>query len=110
MSKLAENKYFLVLGFSGGENVYGGVIFNSQVNQKLAPEIKCYHMPISHEKYSFLEHKCFVDCSRLKTASPHKLLKGKYLGNVDEEDLSLITQTVCSSPREAKAHLALFGL
>jgi hypothetical protein len=106
----SRNKYFVVLGFDGGGNVYGGAIFNSHINQNLAPHIKDYHMPVAHSKYSFLTHKCFVDCSRLKTANPSKLVKGQYLGNMDEEDLSLIKATVKSSPRETKAHLALFGL
>jgi hypothetical protein len=106
----SRNKYFVVLGFDSEGNVYGGVIFNTNINQNLALDIRDLHMPINHTKYDFLKHRCFVDCSRLKTASPNKLLKGQYLGNIDEEDLSLITGAVKSSPRETRAHLALFGL
>jgi hypothetical protein len=106
----SRNKYFVALGFDSAGNVYGGVIFNSHINQNLSPCLKDYHMPITHTKYNFLTHKCFVDCSRLKTANPSKLVKGRYLGNIDEEDLALIKATVCSSPKETKAHLALFGL
>jgi hypothetical protein len=106
----SRNKYFIVLGFDSDGNVYGGVIFNSHINQNLAPNIKDYHMPVVYSKYSFLKHKCFVDCSRLKTANPSKLMKGRYLGDIDDEDLLLIKETVKSSPNETKVHLALFGL
>ncbi|MDR2449838.1 MAG: hypothetical protein LBD52_07765 [Prevotellaceae bacterium] len=106
----SRNKYFIVLGFDTDGNVYGGVIFNSHINQNLAQNIKDYHMPVEHTKYSFLTHKCFVDCSRLKTAKPDKIMVGQYLGDINEEDLTLIKETVKSSPRETKAHLALFGL
>jgi hypothetical protein len=106
----SRNKYFVVLGVDASRNVYGGVVFNSSINQNLAQHIKDYQMPVDHTKYDFITRKCFVDCSRLKTASLHKLLKGKYLGSIDEEDLSLIKNAVCSSPRESKMHLALFGL
>ena len=106
----SRNKYFVVLGFDSDGNVYGGVIFNTNINPNLAPDIKDYHMPIKHTKYDFLKHNCFIDCSRLKTAKPDKLLAGKYLGNIDEEDLSLIIETVKSSPRETRVHFSLFGL
>jgi hypothetical protein len=106
----SRNKYFIVLGFDSDGNVYGGVIFNSHINPSLAPDIKDYHMPVAHTKYKFLTHKCFVDCSKLKLAKPGKLMKGQYLGDIDDEDLELIKETVKSSPRETKAHLALFGL
>jgi hypothetical protein len=106
----SRNKYFVVLGFDSEGNVYGGVIFNTNINQNLAPDIKDLHMPVNHTKYDFLTHRCFVDCSRLKTASPEKLLRGQYLGNIDDEDLSAIAGAIQSSPRETRAHLALFGL
>jgi hypothetical protein len=106
----SRNKYFVVLGFDTGGNAYGGVIFNTNINPNLAPDIKDWHMPVNHIKYNFLKHKCFIDCSRLKTANPDKLRNGQYLGNIDAEDLPLIIGAVKSSPMESKAHLALFGL
>ncbi|MDR1022590.1 MAG: hypothetical protein LBL94_04890 [Prevotellaceae bacterium] len=106
----SRNKYFVVLGFDGAGSAYGGVIFNSRINQNLAPSVRDYHMPVSRAKYGFLSHDSFVDCSSLKTANPAKLLKGQYLGDVDEDDLSLIKSTVKSSPKETEERLALFGL
>ncbi|MDR3184054.1 MAG: hypothetical protein LBT49_01410 [Prevotellaceae bacterium] len=107
---VSRNKYFVVLGFDQEGNVYGGVIFNTNINQNLPQDIKDLHMPVDNTKYDFLKHKCFIDCSRLKTASPGKLSAGQYLGNIDETDLSLIIGAVSQSKRETRAHLALFGL
>ena len=106
----SRNKFFIVLGFDSEGYAYGGVIFNSQINQHLAPDIKCFPMPIDYRKYDFLKHRCFVDCSRLKKSSLEKLKNGQYLGRMDDEDLSLIIGTIKSSPRESKKHLALYGL
>lgn len=105
-----RHKFFVVLGFDDEGNVYGGVIVNSKINPNLSEEIKDLHMPIKADKYAFLRYNSFVDCSRLKTASIDKLLAGKFLGAMDKYDVELIVGALKESPKENKAHLALFGL
>ena len=48
-------KFFVVLGFDGEGNVYGGVIINSKINQLMDQMVKDYHMPLKCEKYPFQE-------------------------------------------------------
>lgn len=59
-------KFFVVLGFDEEGNVYGGVIINSRINQRLELTVKDYHMPIKCEKYPFLKYDSFVDCLCLR--------------------------------------------
>ena len=106
----SRNKFFIVLGFDNDGTVYGGVIINSEINKHLPPNIKIYHMPIMRAKYPFLDYDSFVDCLRLKTANPNKFSKWKYLGDMDEYDLSLIIGTIKESPVENIERLTKFGL
>lgn len=105
-----RNKYFVVLGFDDEGNVYGGVIINSAINQKVPQSVRDWQMPIKREKYNFLDHDSFVDCSNLKTAKIEKFGYWQFLGSIEAEDVEIIIRTVQESPNENKAHLALFGL
>lgn len=106
----SRKKYFVVLGFDDEGNVYGGVIINSRINQKMDQVVKDYHMPIKCNKYSFLQYDSFVDCLLLKTAPLAKLSSGNYKGKIDNADLGLIIETLKSSPREKVARLKKYGL
>ena len=106
----SRNKYFVVLGFDGISNVYGGVVINSRINQHMSPIVQQYQMPISCTKYPFLKYNSFVNCSRLKTAPLAKLTNGKFLGVVENEDVTLITETIKASPHERANRLRQFGL
>jgi hypothetical protein len=105
-----RNKFFVVLGFDNEGNVYGGVIVNSKINQNMCPLIRDYHMPIKAEKYSFLRYDSFIDCLQLKTASLSKFTKGKFVGRLQDDDLTLVIGTIKESPREKKANLLRFGI
>ena len=105
-----RHKYFVVLGFDGMGNVYGGVVINSRINQHMSPIVQQYQMPISCTKYPFLKYNSFVNCSRLKTAPLTKLTNGKFLGVVEKEDVTLIIETVRTSPHERANRLRQFGL
>jgi hypothetical protein len=106
----SRNKFFIVLGFDADGVAYGGVIINSRINQQVSNSIKDWHMPISCAKYSFLDHDSFVDCSTLKSVSLSTFSKWEFLGEVLQEDVELIIETVKSSPNETPAHLKMFGL
>lgn len=105
-----RNKFFIVLGFDGEGNVYGGVVINSQINKNLARRIADFQYPIRSDKYPFLRCNSFVDCLKLKTTSLAKLTNSKFVGSLDAEDLELITGAVVESPMEHPARLRSFGL
>lgn len=106
----SRNKYFVVLGFDGNGNVYGGVIINSEINRNLPAHIKMYHMPITKAKYPFLDHNSFVDCLMLKRAYPQKFRTWQYLGKIDDYDVELIIGTLKESPRESASNIQRYGL
>lgn len=106
----SRNKFFIVLGFDSEGNIYGGVIINSNINQRIPQAVKDWQMPIKCSKYAFLEHDSFVDCSKLKCASADKFSTWKYLGSVESEDVKIILGTIKESPNETQEHLAMFGL
>lgn len=105
-----RKKYLVVLGFDEQGNVYGGIVFNSKINQNLPPLIRQYHMPISAEKYSFLSHDSFLNCSQLMTTTSTRLMQGAKVGIIDDEDFELIRRTVCSYPNAIPYELKRFGL
>lgn len=106
----SRNKYFVVLGFDSNGDAYGGVIINSEINNRISPSIKDWQMPIKREKYNFLKHNSFVDCSRLKCADIKKFGSWQFMGFIDSEDVEIIISTIKDSPNETKAHLAMYGL
>ena len=106
----SRNKFFIVLGFDDYGNAYGGVVINSKINSRIPYEAQILHMPILKDKYDFLTHNSFVDCSELMVVKREKVATWRYLGHVEEEDTELITETIKSSPFESEARLAQFGL
>lgn len=106
----SRNKFFIVLGFDSEGNIYGGVIINSSINQRVPQAVKDWQMPIRCSKYTFLEYDSFVDCSKLKCASIEKFNTWKYLGSIELEDVELIIGAIKESPNETPEHLAMFGL
>mgnify|MGYP002623076312 FL=1 len=106
----SRNKFFVVLGFDDQGTIYGGVIINSKINQNVSQSVKDYHMPISCEKYKFLDHDSFVNRANLKTKPLSDFVGSPKLGTVDDDDVELIKETIKNSPNEKKAKLKQFGL
>lgn len=105
-----RNKYFVVLGFDGEGNVYGGVVINSKINKNLARRIADFQYPIRSDKYPFLRYNSFVNCIKLKTTSLSKLAMSDFVGSLDAEDVELIIGAVIESPMEEAVRLRCFGL
>ncbi|WP_314712328.1 hypothetical protein [Prevotella pallens] len=105
-----RDKFFVVLGFDEQGNVYGGILFNSKINQNLPTLIKDYHMPISAKDYPFLSHDSFLNCAQIFPATPTHLMKGEKLGTINTTDFELICTTVCSYPNAVPLVLKKFGL
>ena len=105
-----RNKFFVVLGFDEQGNVYGGIVFNSKINQNLPTSIKDYHMPISAKDYPFLSHDSFLNCTKIFTATSTHLMKGEKLGCINTAAFDLLCSTVCSYPNAVPYELKRFGL
>ena len=70
-------KYFVVVGFDNQGNVYGGVVFDSEINRDfVSPDFEDFFLPISCSKYDFLEHDSFIDCRKMKPSALDTLLDG----------------------------------
>lgn len=106
----SRNKYFIILGFGVNDDIYGGVVFNSKINQHIKFELQMLHLPMKCSKYRFLTHDCFVDCSTLKTASFKSLLRGKYMGDIDSEDIECIINTLNESKVVTNMDLSKYDL
>ncbi|KGF44959.1 hypothetical protein HMPREF0647_04720 [Prevotella bivia DNF00320] len=105
-----RDKFFVVLGFDEQGNVYGGILFNSKINQNLPTLIKDYHMPISAKVYPFLSHDSFLNCTKIFSLTSTHLMKGEKLGTINTTDFELICSTVCSYPNAVPRELKRFGL
>lgn len=105
-----QPKFFIVLGHDDHGNVYGGVVYDTEINQNhVPPYLKDLFLPIDDiAKYPWLTHNCFIDCTELKLTKRQKLLKGKLVGSLDEEDIKLIINTVKMSPNENQIKLKTF--
>ena len=106
----SRNKFFVVLGFDEEGNIYGGVIINSNINQRVPDSVKDWQMPIKQSKYKFLDYDSFVDCSKLKCTSIDKFGKWQFIGTILQDDIKLIIGTIKERPNETPEHLALLGL
>ena len=93
-----RKKFFLVLGFDEQGNIYGGILFNSKINQNLPISIKDYHIPISAKSYPFLLRDSFLNCTKIFPATSTHLMKGEKIGTINISDFELIRCTVCSYP------------
>lgn len=105
-----RDKFFVVLGFDEQGNVYGGILFNSKINQNLPTLIKEYHMPILAKDYPFLTHDSFLNCTKIFPATSTHLMKGEKLGTINTIDFELICNTVCRYPDANPHKLKSFGL
>ena len=105
-----RDKFFVVLGFDEQGNVYGGILFNSKINQNLPTLIKDYHMPISAKAYPFLLHDSFLNYTKIFSVTSTHLWKGEKLGTINTDDFDLICSTVCSYPNAVPLELKRFGL
>ena len=105
-----RDKFFVVLGFDEQGNVYGGIVLNSKINPNLPPIVKQYHMPISAGNYTFLSHDSFLNCSKMMTTTSTRLMQGKKVGTINDDDLEMIRTTVCNYPNAIPYELQRFGL
>lgn len=105
-----RDKFFVVLGFDEQGNVYGGIVLNSKINPNLPPIVKQYHMPISAGNYTFLSHASFLNCSKMMTTTSTRLMQGKKVGTINDDDLEMIRTTVCNYPNAIPYELQRFGL
>lgn len=106
-----RNKYFIVLGFDSSGNIIGGVVINSNVNNKLPSVITDYMLEVKVEQCQFLKHNSFVNCSHLIVVNKEKFSKNTFVGRIEEGGLmDLIIGAVTECPMVSRQLLREFGL
>ena len=106
-----RNKFFIVLGFDNDGNVIGGLVINSNINNKLPSTITDYQLPITVEQCPFLNHNSFINCSKIIIANRTKITMQSYRGEIsDPELMKLIFDTVKESPTINQKQLETFGI
>ena len=70
-------KFFVVMGFDNQGNIYGGVVFDSEINRNYVnPDFEDFFLPIPCSKYTFLDHDSYIDCRKMKPSTLETLLEG----------------------------------
>jgi len=110
----SRNKFFIVVGKDCDNNIYGIVIINSHVNNKLVQSVKDLHYPLFTGSYNFLDHNSFADCSRIKRISCTRfsdlLTPATFKGDIMQNDLDLIIGALKTAKTINKKELRSFGL
>ncbi len=106
----SRNKYLVILGIDDDGNVYGGVVINSRINDRIPIAIQDLQMPIRKSVYPFLDHDSFVDCSKLMVVRAETFAKWEFKGVISQDDVALISGTLRESPLVAAAELARFSI
>ena len=108
---LFRPKFFVVVGFDNQGNVYGGVVFDSDINRDFVNhDFEDFFFPIKSSKYEFLDHDSYIDCRKMKPSTLETLLEGEFCGHIAQDDFSNIIKLLKMSPRETFVHLRTFGL
>ena len=107
---ISRNKFFIVLGVDIDDNVYGGVIINSEINPNINSNLREFHIPIQRIHYSFLVRDSYVDCSDIKVVSKSSFAKWQFLGRLDDYDIEIVNTTILSCPAINKATKKRFGI
>jgi len=94
-----HSKYFVVTGLSKDKICFCAFYINSNIPQSIInkPKLLNLQVNIKGNKYDFLRHDSFIACNtplEMKTADLHKC---KYVGKIDDEDLTNIIETVINS-------------
>lgn len=108
--EIARYKYFIILGKDQNGNLFGGVVINSNINPNQSPSLRLLHYPISYEKYPFLKKNSYVNCVSLIMVKLDLIKNSKLLGQIEDEDLSLIKEAVVTSGVIPIIRLKQFGL
>lgn len=106
----SRNKFFVILGFDVEGNIYGGVVINSRINDRIPVALQDLQMPIKKSAHPFLDHNSFVDCSKLIVVRAETFAKWEFKGIISHDDVELIAGTLRESPLVTAASLARFSI
>ena len=106
----SRNKFLVILGFDNEGNIYGGVVINSRINDRIPVALQDLQMPIRKSAYPFLDHDSFVDCSKLMVVRAETFAQWEFKGIISQDDIELISGTLRESPLVTAATLARFSI
>lgn len=106
-----RDKFFIVLGFDDSGNIIGGVVINSNINNKLPSVVTNYMLKVKAAQCPFLKHDSFINCSHLIVVSKEKFNRESFVGRVEDKELMDLTiGAVTECPTISKQLLKDFGL
>lgn len=108
-----RNKYVIVLGKSDEETLFGLVIINSSINEKMSDAMRSYQYPISKEKYDFLDKNSFIHCGEIfeiKMSAFTQRQKQPSCGNIKKQDMDIVNQSLIECGTISKKILRRYGL
>lgn len=106
-----RKKYFIVMGINDEGDLYGCVVFDSEINPEyVRREEYEFFLDIPKSSYDFLIKDSKVDCRKLKPAKKQKLLEGKFIGIIHDKDYEKLKSLILASPRNSYIELKLFHL
>lgn len=88
----SRNKFIIITGFTPEGTIIGTVLINSKNG---FPESEQY--PLTKDKYAFLSHTSYVDCSSLFELDNTRLSSECFKGTINNDDLQLILKTIAKS-------------
>ena len=106
----SRNKYFVILGQDKAGYLYGGVVINSRINQKLPVIYRCITTLSPKASYAFLSHDSFIDCSTLMSVPASQLSTNTLCGELTPEHLGYVLDAVRQSGTISLIKLREYGI
>ena len=113
-----KEKRFIIIGISQEKALAATIFINSEINPNKFPttELKNLHLFFNSSGREYLIHDSYVDCSSLYERPIETLKKilisdiNSYLGEVNDEDINLIKNTIKKSKTVSTALKKKYGL
>ena len=113
-----KEKRFVLVGEKYDKLVFATVFINTEINANIFKDAdtRQLHLPFDDADREYLDHPSFVDCSQLIFRDKSWLEKilaednTRLIGEVNQEDFSLIKKTIKSAKTISISHKKNFGL
>ncbi len=110
-------KIFIVVGFDETYTFLATVFVNTEINLNInfSAELQSLHVLLEAEGRDFLTHDSYVDCSDILPKEVQEIqhaMKNKpeiVIGEISEEDLKIIIDTILRSPKIRGKHKKRYG-
>jgi hypothetical protein len=107
-----RDKFVIIVGHDANNNAVGVIVINSEINRiNYSTGLYTLHYPLDVKKYSdLLNHNSHANCSLLIPLEEIRIEKSTYKGEICQEDIDLIIETVKDAPSITPKIKKRFGL